>query len=73
MKHRCRGAGNDREPDGDPLGRGLPGWDAVAQLGLCAAVTVSVTWLTGSVQDGLLAVSAVAGAAQVLPRRGLEQ
>jgi hypothetical protein len=70
MEHRARSGGNDRGPGDDPPGRCLPRWDAVAQLGLCAVVAVSVTWVTGSVQDGHLAVSAVAGAAQVMPRRG---
>lgn len=69
MKHRSRSAGNDEGPSGDPLRGGLAAWEDVVRFALGSAVVVSVTLGTGSVQAGILAVSAVATAARIAPRR----
>jgi hypothetical protein len=52
-----------------PLGGSQNGWESVFRLVVAAAVVVPVTLHTGSAQDGALAVSAVAAAAQLLPSR----
>jgi hypothetical protein len=69
MKHRARTGGNDQGGGGDPSEGHIRWCECPLRTGLYACVVVSVTYATGSVQDGLLAVSAVAGAAQVIPRR----
>jgi hypothetical protein len=69
MKHRTRSASNDEGPSDDLLGRWESPWEAVARFALGAAVIVSVTLCTGSVEEGVIAVSAVAAAARIGPRR----
>jgi hypothetical protein len=64
---KLRGRGTNK--DGDPSGRTPSSWELAARFAMASGVVLSVTMLTGSVQDGVLAVSAVAAAAQLAPRR----
>ena len=68
MKHRRPSLGNDQGPDGDPAEGQTPRWHAPFRFGVGAIVVVSVTYTTGSVADGVLAVSSVAAAAYGVSR-----
>lgn len=68
MKHRRPSLGNDQGPDDDPPGGQTPRWDAPLRYTLASCVVVSVTFVTGSVTDGMWAVSVVAAAAHGIPR-----
>ncbi len=68
MKHRRPSLGNDQDSEGDPLEGQRPRWDAPLRFSIAAGVVVSVTVSTGSVADGILAVTAVAAASHGIPR-----
>jgi hypothetical protein len=70
MKHRARKRGNDQGHACNPSGRDFPWSEGTLRFSVASGVVVSVTLVTGSVGDGILAVSAVAAAAHGLPRRG---
>ncbi|MGY1724750.1 hypothetical protein [Blastococcus sp. SYSU DS0533] len=73
MKHRHRKAINARGLSIGPSGEPSPWWVTPWQFSVSAVVMVYVTYSTGSVTDGILAVSAVAAAAHGMPRRGSSQ
>ncbi len=68
MKHRRPSLGNDRCARNDSADSQTPRWDRPFRFSVGAAVVVSVTLTTGSVADGILAVTAVAAAAHGLPQ-----
>ena len=65
MKHRLVGSGKDGSGGDRP-----PGWVEVCEFVVGAVVVVVLTLRTGSVQEGVLAVTAVATATRALPRWG---
>ncbi len=68
MKHRRPSLGNDRCAESDSAEAQMPKWDRPLRFSVAAAVVVSVTVTTGSVADGILAVTGVAAAAHGIPR-----
>ena len=65
MRHRLVRVGKE-----DGGGGRSPGWPEVCEFTVGAVVVVVMTRLTGSVQDGVLAVTAVSTATRALPRLG---
>lgn len=64
-----RKARNDDHQSTTPVGVVEHGWQAVARLACAGAIVGTVTLGTGSVQQGIFAVSAAATAAQLSFRR----
>jgi len=73
MKHRTQSGGNDRLIRDDPSKRRQRAWDGLIYFVASGGIVISMTLITGSTQEAILAVSAAgtaAAAAQVIPSRG---
>jgi hypothetical protein len=68
LRGRKRARNDDHQP-ATPLGAVQQGWLAVARLACAGAIVGTVTLGTGSVQQGVFALSAAATAAQLSFRR----